>query len=179
MQCSQFAFVCMYIYIYIYMHALLRHGFCGLVPRLRVTWSGGDRRVKKIVRELKWSRSSPSVIVLESENGNKTSMTMTPQQHVSLRLETRTTLRSFLETLQITVWCIQDYVSIMSLPLYFVLCMSSCALVFLVSSPDQFFRARPADSSTRPQGAREKFGVWDETTVFLVYNQWSHEQWWI
>ena len=32
---------------------------------------GGDRRVKKIVREPKWSRSSPSVIVLESENGNK------------------------------------------------------------------------------------------------------------
>ena len=59
--------------------------------------------MKKIVRELKWSWSSPSVIVLESENGNKTSMTMTPQQHVSLRLETRMTLRSFLETLQITV----------------------------------------------------------------------------
>ena len=50
-QCSQFTFVCMYIYIY--MHALLRHDFCGLVPRLRVTWSGGDWRVKKIVRELK------------------------------------------------------------------------------------------------------------------------------
>ena len=30
------------------------------------------------------------------------------------------------------VWCMQDYVSIMSLPLYFVLRMSSCALVFLV-----------------------------------------------
>ena len=35
--------------------------------------AGGDRRVKKIVRELepKWSRSSQSVIVLESEDGNK------------------------------------------------------------------------------------------------------------
>ena len=32
---------------------------------------GGDRRVKKIVREPKWSRSSPSVIMLESEDGNK------------------------------------------------------------------------------------------------------------
>ena len=33
--------------------------------------AGGDRRVKKIVREPKWSRSSQSVIVLESEDGNK------------------------------------------------------------------------------------------------------------
>ena len=32
---------------------------------------GGDRRVRKIVREPKWSRSSLSVIVLESEDGNK------------------------------------------------------------------------------------------------------------
>ena len=29
---------------------------------------GGNQRVKKIVREPKWSRSSPSVIVLESED---------------------------------------------------------------------------------------------------------------
>ena len=31
----------------------------------------GDRRVKKNVREPKWGTSSPSVIVLESEDGNK------------------------------------------------------------------------------------------------------------
>ena len=30
---------------------------------------GGDRHVKKIVREPKWGTSSPSVIVLESVNG--------------------------------------------------------------------------------------------------------------
>ena len=34
---------------------------------------GGDRRVKKIVREPKWSRRSPSMIVLESKDGNKES----------------------------------------------------------------------------------------------------------
>ena len=34
---------------------------------------GGDRRMKKIVREPKWNRSSPSVIVLESKNGNTAS----------------------------------------------------------------------------------------------------------
>ena len=33
--------------------------------------SGGDQRVKKITREPKWSRSGPSVIMLESESGNK------------------------------------------------------------------------------------------------------------
>ena len=27
--------------------------------------------MKKIIQELNWSRSSPNVIVLESENGNK------------------------------------------------------------------------------------------------------------
>ena len=31
----------------------------------------GDRRVQKIVQEPKWGTSSPSVIVLESEDGNK------------------------------------------------------------------------------------------------------------
>jgi len=48
------------------------------------------------------------MIILDtcSENGNKTSMTMTPLQHVSLRLETRTTLHSFLETLQINCFAI-------------------------------------------------------------------------
>ena len=32
---------------------------------------GGDRRVKKIMRKPKWSRSGLSVIILESESGNK------------------------------------------------------------------------------------------------------------
>ena len=32
---------------------------------------GGDWRVKKFVRQPKWSRGSPSVIVLESENGKQ------------------------------------------------------------------------------------------------------------
>ena len=32
---------------------------------------GVDRRVKKIVQEPKWGTSSPSVIMLESEDGNK------------------------------------------------------------------------------------------------------------
>ena len=32
---------------------------------------GGDRRVKKIVQEPKWGMSSPSVILLEGEDGNK------------------------------------------------------------------------------------------------------------
>ena len=32
---------------------------------------GGDGRLKKIVQKWKWSMSSPSVIVLESEDGNK------------------------------------------------------------------------------------------------------------
>ena len=33
--------------------------------------AGGDRRVQKIVQEPKWGTSSPSVIVLEIEDGNK------------------------------------------------------------------------------------------------------------
>ena len=94
-------YVCMYIYIPgIPVTLKLRgHGFCGLVPRLLATWywsdqeaikrlcicesqngtgghtvlvwPGGDRHVKKIVREPKWSRNSPSVIMVESEDGNK------------------------------------------------------------------------------------------------------------
>ena len=73
--------------------------------------------MNEIVRDLKWSRSSPSVIMLESENGSKIcfslSATMTPPQHVSLRLETHTTLCSLLETLQMT--------ALPSSPLYLVL----------------------------------------------------------
>ena len=36
-----------------------------------LVWPWDNQRVKKIVWELKWSRSSPSVIVLESKNENK------------------------------------------------------------------------------------------------------------
>ena len=36
-----------------------------------LVWPESDWRVKKIVRQLKWSRSNPSMIILESENGNK------------------------------------------------------------------------------------------------------------
>ena len=61
---------------------------------------GSDQRVKKIVQEPNWSRSSPSVIMVESENGNRG--TMTPPQHVSLRFETRMTIGSLPETLQMT-----------------------------------------------------------------------------
>ena len=136
MQCSQFAFVCMYTYIYIRHTLIVWAQF--LWSRLQTTsyvvlvqpggdrrvkkivrepkWSrdhvvlvrpGGDRRVKEIVQEPNWSRSSPSVIMLESENGScktcfSSSATVTPPQHVSLRLETRTTLRSLPETLQMT-----------------------------------------------------------------------------
>ena len=91
-QCSQVAFVCIYIYI---RHTLIawawflwsrpqttKHvvlvrpeGDRKIVRVREPKWSrvrpGGDRRVKKIVGEPKWSRSSPSVIVLESEDGNK------------------------------------------------------------------------------------------------------------
>ena len=104
-QCSQVAFVCMYIYVYIYVYIYIyiRHT---LIAWARFLWSrpqttkhvvlvrpegdrkivrvrepkwsrvrpGGDRHVKKIVQEQKWSRSSSSVIVLESEDGNKGTM---------------------------------------------------------------------------------------------------------
>ena len=39
-------------------------------------------------------------------------------------------LTHILQSAIFSMWCMQDYVSIMSLPLYFVLRMSSCALVF-------------------------------------------------
>ena len=65
--------------------------------------AGGDRRVKKIVREPKWSRSSQSVIVLESEDGNKGTLHQkrVRQRRKSLT-DTRMTLRSLPETLQTT-----------------------------------------------------------------------------
>ena len=67
--------------------------------------AGGDRRVKKIVRELepKWSRSSQSVIVLESEDGNKGTLHQkrVRQRRKSLT-DTRMTLHSLPETLQTT-----------------------------------------------------------------------------
>ena len=62
----------------------------------------GNRCVKKMVQELKWSRSRSSMIMLESETCFSSSATMTPPQHVSLHFETSTTLRSFPETLQMT-----------------------------------------------------------------------------
>ena len=74
---------------------------------------GSNRRVKKIMQEPKWSRNTPSVIVLESKNGNtasegsmkakesfSSSVTMILPQHVFLHLETPTTLHSLPETLQ-------------------------------------------------------------------------------
>ena len=54
--------------------------------------------MKKIVRESKWSRSSPSVIVLESKDGNA-SEESTARKKES---DTHTTLRSLSETLQTT-----------------------------------------------------------------------------
>ena len=66
---------------------------------------GGDRRVKKIVREPKWSRSSTSVIVLESEDGNKGTLHQnTVRQRRKSLINTRTTLRSLSETLQTTAF---------------------------------------------------------------------------
>ena len=60
---------------------LVRPGGDRKIMRVRETkWSrglmvlvrpGGNRRVKKIVREPKWGTSSPSVIMLESKDGNK------------------------------------------------------------------------------------------------------------
>ena len=54
-----------------------------------------------------------------------------------------------------------------------LLCQSARWLtgLALVSSPDQIFHARPADSSTRPQGARKKLVSGDKTTLAL--SQWN------
>ena len=87
-QCSQFAFVCMYVCIYI-RHTLIAWArFLRSRPQTTshvvLVRSGGDRRVKKIVQEPKWSRNSPSVIVLESENGNKGTL---HQKRVRQRIE--------------------------------------------------------------------------------------------
>ena len=117
-QCSQFAFVCMYIYIYI-RHTLIEWArflwFCPqTTSHVVLVRPGGDGRVKKIVREPKWSRSSPSVIVLESEDGNKGTLIGDNDSTTAciLRFETRTTLRSLPETLQTT--------ALPSSPLYLV-----------------------------------------------------------
>ena len=70
-----------------------------------VVQPGDDRHVTKIVREPKWSRSSPSVIVLESEDGNKgTSHQKRVRQRRKSLTDTRTTLYSLSETLQTTTW---------------------------------------------------------------------------
>ena len=71
---------------------------------------GGDRRVKKIVREPKWGTSSPSVIVVESEDGNKE--TLHQKEKAKNLTDTRTTLRSLSESLQTT--------ALPSSPLYLV-----------------------------------------------------------
>ena len=74
---------------------------------------GGDRRVKKIVREPKWSRSSPSVIVLESKDGNKGTLRQKRvRQRRKSMADTRMILRSLSETLQTT--------TLPSSPLYLV-----------------------------------------------------------
>ena len=79
MQCSQFMFVCIYIIAWVQFlwsrPQTTSHMILGRPE--------GDRHVKKIVRESKWSRSSPSVTVLESEGGKtcfSSSATMTPPQ---------------------------------------------------------------------------------------------------
>ena len=63
MHCSQFMFVCIYIVAWVQ--------FLWSRPQTTshtiLVRPEGDRHVKKIVRESKWSRSSPSVTVLESE----------------------------------------------------------------------------------------------------------------
>ena len=64
---------------------------------------GGNRRVKKIVREPEWGTSSPSVIVLESKDGNKEILHQKRGKAKEKSLtDTRTTLRSLSETLQTT-----------------------------------------------------------------------------
>ena len=63
---------------------------------------GGDRRLKKIVRKRKWSMSSPSVIVLESEDGNKETL---HQKRVRQRRKVwRILARHFAHFLKLTVY---------------------------------------------------------------------------
>ena len=99
-QCSQFTFVCMYICMYICHTLIVWVQFLWSRPQttshVALIWPGGDQRmkkivrepkwsrghmvlvwpggnqlVKKIVRESKWSRSSPSKIMLERVNRTK------------------------------------------------------------------------------------------------------------
>ena len=65
--------------------------------------------MKKIVQEPKWGMSSPSVIMLESEDGNKETESKAKAKSLT---DTRTTLRSLSETLQTT--------ALPSSPLYLV-----------------------------------------------------------
>ena len=65
---------------------------------------GGNQRVKKIVQEPKWIRSSPSMIVLESQDGNKVTL---HQKRVRQRRESNRYLQDTLltsEMLQMTAW---------------------------------------------------------------------------
>ena len=59
---------------------------------------GGDQRVKNIVRKPKWSGSSPSIIMLESEDRNKGTLHQKRVRQKSLT-DTHTILRSLSETL--------------------------------------------------------------------------------
>ena len=99
-QFGQLTFACICIYIYIYPSHFNCVGAVSVVSspyyelrstslttrrsrRDRASWNGagqghvvlvrlgGDRHVKKIVQEPKWSGSGLSMIVLESKNGNK------------------------------------------------------------------------------------------------------------
>ena len=58
--------------------------------------------MQNIMREPKWSTSSPSVIVLESEDGNRDIASEESKAKAKNLTDTRTTLRSLSETLQTT-----------------------------------------------------------------------------
>ena len=68
--------------------------------------------MQKIVREPKWGESSPSVIVLESEDGNRDIASEESKAKAKNLTDTCTTLRSLPETLQTT--------ALLSSPLYLV-----------------------------------------------------------
>ena len=69
--------------------------------------------MQKIVREPKWGTSSPSAIVLESEDGKQRDIASEESKAKAKNLtDTRTTLRPLSETLQTT--------ALLSSPLYLV-----------------------------------------------------------
>ena len=134
-QCSQFVFVCMYIRHTLIAWAqflwsrpqttshviLARPSDRKIVCIQEPKWSrghmvlvrpGGNWCVKKIVWEPKWSRSSPSVIVLESEDGNKGTL---HQNRVRQRrkgvTDTRTTLCSLSEIFRRPLCHLHCYIS--------------------------------------------------------------------